>query len=185
MISRLTVLVLLCLCFGCEGDYDIRYEWTGMDVMNADNSGALPSVSNATEISASAYVVRVDLDAVVLSCEGRYLDRETPPRNVNPLDSIRVSSTHDFDAMHPAGSSLNEYFRVFNGNYNTVTSLDNPDITKQYSADYFDEPYPGHVDLLLVQPPDTTSSHRFIVYFQLSDSTTFIDTASTLTLRVP
>ncbi|MFI5203793.1 MAG: hypothetical protein ACHQF2_04795, partial [Flavobacteriales bacterium] len=114
--------------------------------------------------------------------KGRYLDTETEPRCENDIDSIRVTSNMPFSAMYPAGASLNALFLIFNNSYLNTSSLDNPHITNIYSEEFYDKPFPDHVDLLLMVPPDTVLSHTFTVRVKLSDGTVYTDTTTPVVL---
>lgn len=182
MLKYLLISLLFLFLISCEGDYDITYKFTDLSLEHAENSGKKPIYSNADSISASYYVLRLNLFPVELSRKGRYLDRETPPGNVNPIDSILVTSNNDFNATHPEGSSLSKMFRILNSNYFHTSSLNKPYISNQYSEDFYTNPLPNYADLLLIGQADLPKNHIFKVKLFFHDGSTLTDSSSVIRL---
>jgi hypothetical protein len=182
MLARSLILLSLSIFFfNCEGDISIDYEFTDLTVEHAENTGDVPVINALDSIPAAAYVLRLNLFPVEVSRgRGRYLDTETPPRNVNWPDSIHVTADIDFDAEHPAGTSLNDYFIIFNHNYMHTSTLDELHITNQYSHLFYDDPLPKYADLLLMELPTETGNFAFTVYFELKDGTNYLKTTESI-----
>ena len=175
------LLLLLIGFFSCEGDYHITYKWTGLDAVNADNLGEKPKPSLSDSIPYKAYVLRLNLFPEQLSKKGRYLDRETPPTNVNYVDSIMITCNKNFSSAYPKGSCLNDCFLIFNDSYLHTSNLHRGtiDITNRYSSKFMDTPIPEYADLLLIKNPDIVmDSCIFFVFFQLRDKTIFRDSTN-------
>lgn len=168
----------------CEGDISLDYEFTDLSVENAENTGGAPVVSPLDSISAASYVLRLNLFPVEVSrSRGRYLDAETPPRNINRPDSINITANLDFDMEHPAGTSLNDYFLILNHNYLHTSTLDDLYITNQYTYLFYDEPLPKYADLLLMEMPEIEGDFIFTVYLELLDGTSFAQSTTLIRLN--
>ncbi len=179
------IVFIISIFTSCEGDYDIRYEWRGMTAHNADNSTFIPSLNTSDSIKASTYVLRLEMNTVELSREGRYLDEETPPVNINPLDSLNIRSSFDFDSTYLAGENLSDHFLILNGSYFHTIPANGSEgypLTNVYSRDFEKIPNVKTIDLLLTSTPTLSRNHLFIVEFILNDGTTFLDTTSAVTL---
>lgn len=168
-------MLLTCwaLWSGCEGDYLITYRFTGLDAIHAENTGRLPAPTTLDTIPANAYVLRLLLFPEELSRKGRYLDRETPPDNVNPIRQYNLTSNADFDAAHPKGTSLLDLFQGFDGSF----------FADGNSPYFYDSPEPAFWDFLLLTPPTLSRSHVFTASITLADGTQFIDSTTTVYLR--
>lgn len=172
---------------GCEGDYYIDYEWTGVNVLLTQNNGPYSEVTEADSISADVFGIQLNMTAVELSrSKGRYLDTEAPPTNINPLDSLIIRSLSDFDSAHKAGSNLSDLFYIINGNYLQTIPADGSEgyfVTNIYSPIFYDTPLVETIQLQLISRPDLNKNQQFIVEMILEDSTSFIDTTRIITLH--
>lgn len=173
---------VLWVCSSCEGDYSIAYNITGLDLSHAENTGEVPIESTLDSIPGIAYAIRLHLYPVELSRSGRYLDRETPPSNSNPPDSVHVICNKDFNTSYLKGSLLDELFLVYNHSYFNVRTLDNVYFTNQYYEGYYDQPLPEFADLLLVESPDISQEFKFYVTLYLRDGTVFMDSTTNVHL---
>ncbi len=185
MNKLLIAFFLIALLCACEGDYSISYEWRGMNVYNADNSSKLPTIYSGDSLKAATYCIKLDMNTVELSREGRYLDTETPPRNINRLDSLIITSTADFTVDYPAGTNLTPFFRILNASYFKTLAADGSegyDITNIYSNKFYDEPNVKEINLLLMKLPELGNTHLFTVTAILRDSTLFSETTNPIKL---
>lgn len=180
--TYLFILVSSCF-FSCEGDMDMRYKWIALNAVNADHSGREPAATTQTILPAINYVLRLELVPMETDRrKGRYVDSEMEPKNVNPVDSILITSTTNFSTAYPAGAALNDLFLIYNGNLMQTSPVDAFYITNVYRDNYTDKPIPDHADLLLMQKPDSVRSFRFAVYLHFKDRTVFTDTTSAIVL---
>ena len=174
--------LLLLACHGSENDFSVKYEFTAISLENAENTGAQPATTTVDSIPAEAYLIKVNLTSETIAEGTAYADSDHPAENLNPFDSIHVTSNASFGASYPAGSILNEKFVLFNGDYFHVTALDQLSITNSWKDNYDDYPIPGHVHLMLIEPPTLPSTHVFTVQFFLEDGTILVDSTSQITL---
>ena len=173
------------LLHSCEGDYSIEYHWVDMNAVNATSSSEYPERSYADSIQANNYVLQLILEVEELSRQGRYLDTELAPRNVNYVDTIIITSSQDFDANHLAGSNLTDLFLAFTNSYYHTFPADGSEgynITNRFSLDYYNNPNPNKLNLILIHPPTISQTHSFQVQFVLQDGTTFTSTSAQVTL---
>lgn len=178
---NLLFILLTCFLIACEGDYSITYRWNGMEVQNADNSTKYPEQSHADSISSGTYCLLLNMDTEELSRRGRYLDSESPPRNMNPLDSLIITSDVDFNSAYPAGVNLTDHFSILNENYFFSLPANGSAgyyISNHHSENYYSEPNVLRIHLLMKKKPDILGARQFKVEFILKDGTTFIDSLS-------
>ncbi len=184
---NLSLVFLATILFSnCEGDYFIEYEWLGMRVHHGDNSTRYPTISLEDSLYATNYVLILELNTIELSRKGRYADPETSPRNMNPLDSLSITSAYDFDETHPAGTNLSDLFFILNDNYFYTLPADGSKgyyITAIYAEDFEKEPVPSEIDLLLAASPTLSQFQRFKVEMILSNGVTYTDSTSTIKLK--
>jgi hypothetical protein len=97
---------------------------------------------------------------------------------VNKPVSIAVTSLQTFDAQHPVGTLLNEYFIAGPGINSTAE-----DVIAGFSntQDY----YPTHDpdDLWLMKPPANAGAYQFIVEMAFDNGTTVRDTSTSINLK--
>lgn len=166
----LKVLFLFTLLFfgGCSGCCDesieILIEASDVHGVHLNNSGEFPELSSSNVIPAEAYVLGAYFDlqdylvmtnefnhfnlgqkAFALSCLEEY-------RMIHDISHWDIRSLYDFDADHPAGTLLNDYFVVYN-------SLDLSSSVWSYQSDT--------VQFALFATPDS-SRQQFVldIYFE-------------------
>jgi hypothetical protein len=174
----LLIFPIIILFSSCEGDYDVKYEWIGMNVHNADNSYYWPMKTEEDSISMTTYAIKLEMEVFEISKSGRYPDTETPPININQLDSLVITSDMDFDVLHPAGTNLTDVFVILNDNYSRTLPSDGSkgyNITKIYADDYNEQYNVDEIDLLLIKETKVPGYHKFHLKFMLSDGTVFKD----------
>jgi len=183
-VQKIWFLFLPIILISCEGDYSIDYHWTEMSVENYANYIDVPEPVTDTTASSEAYAIRVWLTPVETKRKGRYLDRETPPRNTNSCSDMLVTSSATYNASHLAGDTLNDFFKIYAGDYSNLLPLNRSSYMSNEDASYFfDEPYPYFVDLLMMTPPDSLGAHKFTVQMELQDGTVFIDSTTNIFLN--
>lgn len=183
--KKAIVSTLLILLVSCEGDFSIEYEWLGMTAHNASNVSEYPQISLEDSIPKSIFCLYLNMETVELSRKGRYLDSETPPVNINPLDSLIITSNEDFDLVHPAGTNLAGFFEILNGNYFFTIPADGSEgfhIANNHAHNYEDSPNVEEIELLLIEGPNLNSTHTFTIIFMLEDGTSFYSTTDPIKL---
>jgi hypothetical protein len=149
-----------------------------MQVQNADNTSKFPEVSSADSLSSNTYCLLLNMDTEELSRQGRYLDTESPPRNMNPLDSLVITSDVLFNSVYPVGANLADHFTILNESYFfsiPANSTGHYNITNQHSENFYKEPNVLRIHLLLNEKPQILGLRQFKVEFILKDGTTFLD----------
>lgn len=129
-IFKVALLVVLLFFGGCSGCCDesieILIEASDVHGVHLNNAGEFPVLSSSNVIPAEAYVLGAYFDlqdylalsreknrfnfgqrAFALSCLEEY-------RMAHDISRWDIRSLYDFDADHPAGSLLNDYFVVYN-----------------------------------------------------------------------
>jgi hypothetical protein len=186
MITRFRNYLFLSGClvglFSCEGDIQMTYYYSGLEALHAQNTGEKPELTSLDSIPKEAYVLRLNLFPVESERDGRYLDPETPPKNSNQVTEIIITSDKDFDSTLIAGSNLNHAFLVYNGNYLATSFLEEINYHSVYTDDFYDDPVPDYVDLLLMIRPDSVQYYRFFVEMTLKDGTVYRDSTSFIKL---
>lgn len=183
--SKYILFALFFVLFSCEGDIDIRFEWKGMTPHNATNATEFPSIFEGDSLPASIFCIQLDMHMEEVYGKGRYVDAELHPTNVNPLIDLEITSTSDFDSLHPAGTNLTDVFTILNGSYFNTLAADGSDgyyINNVYSHYFFDQPSVALIDLLLTKTPILNNTHSFNIKCTLKDSTVF--TGSTQPIKL-
>ncbi len=173
------------MLISCEGDILLTYEWIGMEASNADTNEEYPEVNGSDSIPADNYTIKLKMNSKEISKSGRYYDTETPPRNMNALDSLMITSNSDFDEEHLLGTNLSDLFYFLIGNYFHTLPADGSEgtgITNVYSKGFEDDPMVENIDLVLDKAPTLGQIHQFKVTWILKDGTTFTDETSEITL---
>lgn len=178
------ILSLLVIVFiSCEGDYYIEYEWTSMSAHNADNSFEYPELNNSDSIPKEVYSIKLKMEVNELSRKGRYLDRETLPINRTPLDCLVIKSNKDIDNNILAFENISEHFTILNNNYLKTFPADGSKgypITNGYSEDYYNEPWPTEIDLLLNPIQINNVNRKFYIEFYFYDGSLYSDSTSNI-----
>lgn len=181
----LGILLMGMLLSSCEGDIQLDFQWTAMEISNADNSTLYPEATSADSLLASVYAIQLNMTSEEIAQSGRYLDTETPPRNLNRLDSLIITSTGDFDEAHLAGSNLTGLFYFLLGDYFNTVPADGSEgynLSNVRSSNFFDDPMVENMDLILDAQPTLDRDHQFTVEWILSDSTIFLDVTAPIKL---
>jgi len=178
---KLMLAILIFVLSSCEGDYHITYKWVSVSICNADNYGAEPVCNVADSILYKSYVVQISFEAIELSKTGRYLDRETPPYNVNRVVGVNVTSNVDFNPSFPKDSSLNSLFLGYMGYLYKVEPIDSLNWSVTDSKDFKNNPLEPKLDFLLIGKPQSFTG-KFYVEFTLNDGTILTDSTDVIKL---
>lgn len=126
-VTLLSTILFFGGCSGCcDGNNEMFIEASDVHALNLNNAGEIPVVSSTNVIPAEAYVLGAYFDlqdyyvarngfeqfhfgqrAFATSCWEEY-------RMAHDIVRWDIRSLYDFDADHPAGTFLNEYFVVYN-----------------------------------------------------------------------
>jgi hypothetical protein len=173
------------ILISCEGDFYIDYEWTGMTAVHGNNDSKWPEPTDADSIAANNYVLILQMETNELKREGKYLDDETPPKNVNWLDSIIITSNLNLDSNHLKGSNLSDLFVILNESYTHTLSADTGNfsrLTNTNSPDFYNNPNVTQLDLIFQKKIIQNELYKFYVSTILRDGTTFRDSTTIIRL---
>jgi hypothetical protein len=164
------IVALLC-CTSCKQDV-IAYTTTGIYLENYDNCGDFIRPSSDS-IGDSCYVIRVNYESDQTEFNGVNDNNTYQPQNLPT--SIFIYALQQFDSLHPAGSSLNEYFIAGPGSESTAEDI----ITGFPETQDF---YPTHDpdDLWLMQSPATTGTYSFVIRMGFNDGVVASDTTTVI-----
>jgi hypothetical protein len=184
--NRLWVLLTI-LLISCEGDQTLRYRITGLEAIPLETSAAYPVELTGTTCSAGTFGIRLDLKTIETYRKGRYFDYyESYADCENNFKYLRIRSTTDFNATHPAGTLLNDCFYYFPGDYTQVTGVlvdsTPPEITARYMPDYETQNFPLYADLLMLEKPSEEISLSFDVEIEWSNGFIFQSSTPVITL---
>lgn len=157
----------------------VMYSHTGILASPIDNSGPQAKALSSDSVPASAFGIRVIVDrqevqrmarrsgliqsAYAFSCDC-YDERYYIPADT--LVSLEIITGNDFDATHPAGSDISEYFLGFDSHsYRTAEEM--LELSIWYNEDFEILEF---IFLLMNEPdPELGSSHQFTVRLSVSD----------------
>lgn len=158
---------------------------TNWRLIALDNSGKAPVTVSTNMAPMSAFGLGVIYNSIPDSIYG---DQQNsfdcgfkPHVSSGRVTEILITCSQDFDPSHPAGVSLNDYFKQFT--YNT-----SPNLTSyaEISTEAFNvASYPtGEVDFAMIQPPNQPGNYQFKVtlFFEYSTKSDSIYSTPVITL---
>jgi hypothetical protein len=167
---RWLVLVVALLCTGACKKGVIDYYTTGIVLENYDNCGDFIKPAGSA-VNNGCYVIRVNYTSDQTSFNGvNDNDRYNP---ANHPTSVLIYSLQAFNAQHPAGSSLNEYFIAGPKLHASAEDI----VTGFADTEDF---YPTHDpdELWLMQPPEWNGSYSFVLRMEFNDGVVVSDTTT-------
>lgn len=196
---QMLALVLTTSC--CESE--LHYVWKNVFLTNMDNRGETLIVLEDNELPAIAYTIGVELEvdftfgfqpqknylndfantAYATSCSEIYILSDT-------LLGVRIYALNDFDATHPSGAELTEYFvaqsrKAVNHNSSRedrlATAENIPTFIEEVNTNVEDAGF-SRFDLLLLKSPETTSNFQFVVELETANKGILRDTTENVIL---
>lgn len=177
------------LLLGCSNYDDYLYEVIDLEATNSDNAsnGTINILSDS--IPMKSYLIRLQFTMEYKGETGNKSDKyESGYRNEYEINSFNVYSLEQFDALHPAGASLNEYFLVRQRYYYDSESTIQSMIDKNeigggigYREELEGTWTTNRQALILMQPPSAAGKYSFVIDIEQSNNTQLIDTV-TITL---
>jgi hypothetical protein len=176
MSMRYCLLSLLLLSLVSCKRNTTTYFTTGIAVSNYDNCQAFIIEDDNDTIGDTCYVIRINY----ASDQTAYysVDDNNSYGIANRPVSIAVTSFQNFDATHPAGTLLNDYFIAGPGINSTINDV----VTGfEFTQDY----YPTHDpdDLWLMQRPQSPGNYQFIVRMDFDNGVILRDTTEAIRLH--
>jgi hypothetical protein len=98
------------------------------------------------------------------------------------VKELTVRSEQDFDATHPAGSSLNDYFEYINTDDNTVRIM-RPESVAGYTRRLPQMPPRNFVLRLRQAPAQKAGSYTFTVHYELTNGEVYTSRTENVTFR--
>lgn len=184
----LTSLFLLLL--SCSKYSDYLYEVIDVKTDNADNTGNEPISLAIDSISKNAYAIQLEYTMTYKGTNGNHdVEYESSFKNEYSVSAFNVYSLENFDANHPAGTSLNEYFLVSQGSpygqYNSSNTITSIIGTGNIGSGKLEENggpsfsnWTSKQFLILMQPPTNSGSYSFVVEITQTNNTTISDTTT-------
>lgn len=171
-------VILFCFC-SCSKHIPAEFEVVGMSLTNAENTGESPSESTNNNVPKQAYAIKMILNEEMRKkTEGDAQDNGFI--NEDKLIGLNIFSLYSFDAMHPAKTSLNDYFLTSLKSSATINtfissgvigggSLKNGNYTDSWSTNQH---------LYLMTPPVLPGAQSFVVKIDFSDGRSMCDTVN-------
>jgi hypothetical protein len=182
------VAEVIIACCSCPRDRGNVYTHDYLVVNHVDNSGIEPRSTYAEDVSKHSYGIGLVVSRNIFSMKEDYTPSvfqaaqascDCPPdRGIVPADAIKtieVFSEHDFDVDHPAQSDVSNYFRVLDSSglmtIQDFISYGYSDGTPRESrwTMWSTEDRNLTITLLLMEPPEMGTSHKFNVRIMLTD----------------
>lgn len=188
IVSCAVALQSLWLIVGCCVDQrTIRYEWTGMEVANIDNSGAAPVESSQASLPSKAYGIRIKLS-----------HRELADARFSPIPAAYATSCPQLYTYITDDSIRTIRIQALPADSNAAPS----DVTDDFLSPFYLQsdvtqgffaipklifqinraPNMRQVDLLRIRNYEQSQGIRFIITMELNSGTTLADTTSIITL---
>jgi hypothetical protein len=98
------------------------------------------------------------------------------------VKELTVRSEQDFDATHPAGSSLNEYFEYINTDDYTLTVV-RPESVAEYTRKLPLMPPRNFVLRLRQAPAQKAGSYTFIIHYELTNGEMYMARTENITFK--
>jgi len=189
------VIELVIACCNCDEypftnyyDFTSYYSHTEILAYNIDNSGPFSHLPLNDSVNAEAFGIRVIIDrqevipeeaspTAVLKFRGLmqntyafdcFCFNEVYYEAKDEVDSVKITSLHEFDAYHPAGSDVSDYFLVLWNN--DMLTLDRfPQYISWTPFDPEDKAIEFNVLLMNIPDPDMPPVHAFNLDIYVSD----------------
>ena len=167
-------------CHGSKNDFSYKYKFTDVKIENAHTYGEYPAVSNLDSISKEAYAIQVVLSHEIIAEGHGYADSDHPPENLNPFDSLVISSNNDLSSTYTSGDNYNDNFMYFNGDFFRLKSIDKGRLTE--SENSYRKAITDTIHLLLYEPNVFSNPHSFKVDFHFHDGSVLSDSTEQIKL---
>ena len=176
----LLAFVALYFC-GCKAYKIFTYKITNVSFSNCDNTGRRPHDLVGDSVAAAAYAIRMEFTGTIfMQDNGKDVQGENRFVLGHQLVGFKVYSTTDFDATHPAYSSLNDRFYYLKDTvgYFPDTILSNYSITSVFFDSWKSNSDPVKTSsyLLLMYPSAMLGPRTIKIDMVYSDSAKFSGT---------
>ncbi len=153
----------------CEGKNNPRFAQTNWQLIAIDNSGEKPVPATGNKASLNAFGLGIRYASVAVSFLVGFECGFEPELDVPPgVTNVLITCLQDFDASHPAGVSLNNYFKEIK--YKPSTNLPLYAAISTESFNKYSNPT-GEIDFVMVQPPNQPGNYQFKMKLFFGNST--------------
>lgn len=171
------------------------------DISLLDNTFSSPQLATGDTVPAKAFGMRLSMNYVdeMNFCKTNPLETFSlfpscyavgPVKTsyvyipVNKIDSVYIFSNNDFDANHPAGSNLVDYFSVFKpySFYEVSNHLEG--WRRIEFQDEYLYPKREKIDVLMMKTPENAGIHQFTIRFITDQGEVFEQTTSLIHLSL-
>ncbi|OJV54634.1 MAG: hypothetical protein BGO31_06605 [Bacteroidetes bacterium 43-16] len=170
----------------CPEPNEFNYAYERLTVLSLDNSGSTAELSGSDSVRKQAYGIRVNIERILVAVQHDWhlgnlayattwncLAREYNPANA--IKMIKIITLNDFDASHPAGAELSDYFKkVDAGKFYDIETIYKQE-SQVFKSNFLE---PLEADVLLTKAPEHSGLYTFVVETDLSDGTILKDTTS-------
>lgn len=204
MIKKILLLVIIIFIavFSCTKKgktIEITVKLCSFEAALLDNTFELPQVASKDTISAKVFGIRLSMKYVDEVSVCKINPWETfslfpscyavgPVRTtyihvpLNEIDSVVIFSDNDFDAVHPAGSNLSEYFSVFkSSSYEKAQKYLSGGRRISFQDEYLKTEV---IDLLLMGAPENEGEHQFTIRLLTNQGEVLEETTSSIYLKL-
>jgi len=167
----------------CDAASSPEFKQTNWELIALDNSGKAPIPLTTNKAPMIAFGLGL-LYTTYFSAYENNLKCGFEPQlslNGNRVTNLRITCLQDFDPSHPAGVSLNDYFKELT--FTPSTNLPSYAEVSMASFNKYTKSY-NEVDFIMVQPPDHPGNYQFNVrlFFNSSSKSDSIYTTPVITL---
>jgi len=180
MLKKLTLLVALipglALVQGCCGDYFPHFSYSALtvrEVLDPVNPNAVLQPvkrfmlypASIRYLASAGPAIHVGSALLALSC---------PPKGElgakSPIERVQITADQSLGPNYPAGSIINEFFAVYNENYDSYRPVPTDAWYEHLQFDYA----PGYTSLMILMPEppvDKSVEYHFTFTLWLADGT--------------
>lgn len=169
-------------CCDCPDTIFGRYTNKEILVTNIDNSGSKIMTTTANAVYKEAFGIRITLNRERTACliprhsifiQTAYATKCVCPPEIELLakdsvTTIQIFTVNDFNADHSENSDISDYFKVFNQqsfSFSTISDFLRENNTTLDHESMLEATF----DLLLMTPPNLNKNHSFKIVMTLSD----------------
>lgn len=161
--------IALCIVFSqiycyddCYQSFSPEFKQTNWELIALDNSGKEPISLTTNKAPMNAFGLGILYTTYISAYQNNLKCGSEPQHSIygNLVTNVLITCLQDFDPSHPAGVSLNNYFKELT--YTPSTNL--PSYTEVSTAGFnkYTKTY-REVDFIMVQPPDHPGNYQFKV----------------------
>ncbi len=144
----------------CDAASSPEFEQSNWQLVTLDNSGKEPIPLTTNKALMNAFGLGILYTTYISAYENNLKCGFEPQLSSfgNRVTNLRITCLQDFDPSHPAGVSLNDYFKEIT--YTPSTNL--PSYTEVSTASFNKYSKTNkEVDFIMVQPPDHPGNYEF------------------------